>query len=82
VHAFPNASEIEPTHSLDKKLEMHRPSKARALKLTCAAVELPNDAYKLSNPWNGSTYGIYKQIFEFNHSYIALAFSDFAFAFV
>jgi len=26
--------------------------------------------------------GIYKQIFEFNHSYIALAFSDFAFAFV
>jgi len=37
---------------------------------------------KLSNPWNGSTYGTYKQIFEFNLSYVALAFSDIDFAFV
>jgi len=37
---------------------------------------------ELSNLRNGFTYGIYKEIFEFNLSYVALAFSDIAFAFV
>jgi len=31
-------------HTLNKKLELHRPAPARALELTCAAVELAYDA--------------------------------------
>jgi len=40
------------------------------------------ESVQLSSPWNGSTYGIYKQIFELNLSYVAFAYSDVAIAFV
>jgi len=32
-------------HTLNKKMELHRPAQARTLELTCAAVDLQDDAY-------------------------------------
>jgi len=45
IHFWMLVSQNPQIHTLNKKLELHRPAPARALELTCAAVELPYDAY-------------------------------------